>query len=150
VRSRSASGLQAKRLGDYFQRYFETRCKYQKIDCIRIPDGCRQLSAFKTMRVRTPFDYIIAFDKKVIFVDLKSIADKRFSFSKIERHQLVELTKLGRHAQAGYIVYFRECNEIVFYSYEILGRLQPQKSLDLEDGIRLGNVLNADIRSLFK
>lgn len=148
--NKKLSGLIAKRSGDQFQRYFESRCRILKIDCVRIPDGCRQLSAFKTMRVKTPFDYIIAKNGLIAFLDLKSTRDKTLAYSKIERHQLAELARLGRHSRAGYLVFYREFNELVYYGYETLGALKPNESLSLDDGLRIGNVLIGDIGEIFK
>lgn len=147
--SKSRSGLIAKKRGDSFQNFFEIRCAQQGVTCIRIPDGCRQISAHKTQRVRTPFDYVIGHGNKIIFLDLKSTANKTFTKSMCVDHQIYSLTKLSMHQDAGYLVYYSESALLVYYKVSQLRELEKRESLAMTDGLVLGKIFEAKLGDMF-
>jgi len=144
-------GWIAKRRGDQFQSFFESRCRMQGITCIRVPDGCKQIGPrpIDIIRVRTPFDYILGFENKICFVDLKSFDSDRITRSQVVDHQVMSLNDLNRHARAGYVCFFRETKRFVFFSVEKLSLLSRGDSLKVEDGLDLGDLLKHDFRALF-
>lgn len=100
--------------------------------------------------MRSPFDYILAYKNSVIFCDLKSTEAETFTYSKIDRLQLLDLTDMAVHDQfAGYIVEFKRAAQIVFFSTEKLNELQPQRSLAYTDGVAIGTT-GADFQFSFK
>lgn len=146
---RSMAGLRSKRTGEQFEAFFERVCVAQKIDCIRIPDGCRQIGAHKFQRVKTPFDYILAHNKKVCFVDLKVLTANKFPFSLIVPHQLRALEALGRHSNSGYLIYFKTERVFVFVHYSVLINLRPGSSINKDSGVIVGDILKQDFRKIF-
>lgn len=147
--TRRVGGLLAKRRGEQFEGFFESRTKAQSIVCIRIPDGCKQIAASRIIRVKTPFDYILAFNGKVCFCDLKSMDSDRLVHSKIEDHQLKALKELKPHALGGYICFFRDTKRFVFFSTEKLEQLRERSSLGEDDGLLLGDLLIHDFTRVF-
>lgn len=143
------SGLKAKRSGEQFERFFEIRCRQLGISCIRIPDGCRQLSATRTMRVKTPFDYIIGFEKSVIFIDLKSTINNRFTYSQIDQNQLRALSSLAQHQRGGYLIYYRSSKKLVYYEVGELLLVERGDGVGDSHGLVLGNIYEANLRELF-
>ncbi len=143
------AGLKSKRSGEQFERFFEIRCRQLGISCVRIPDGCRQLSATRTMRVKTPFDYIVGLGKSVIFVDLKSTTSNRFTYSQIDQSQLRALSLLSQHQGAGYLIYYRSSQELVYYKAGELSVVERGSGLEDSQGVRLGKIFEANLRGLF-
>jgi len=143
------AGLKSKRSGEQFERFFEIRCRQLGISCVRIPDGCRQIGPKQTMRVKTPFDYIVGFGKSVIFVDLKSTTSNRFTYSQIDQFQLKALSLLSQHQGAGYLIYYRTSQELVYYKAGELLVVERGSGLEDSQGIRLGKIFEANLRGLF-
>jgi len=99
--------------------------------------------------VKTPFDYILGYGNKVLFCDLKSIDGKRITYSQLTDHQIESLDKLSHHAMAGYIVFFRELQKLVYFAVGTLNRIKRGESLGIEDGVVVGDLLRHDFRILF-
>lgn len=148
--ARRQAGFVAQKRGKQFESFFESRCRIQNITCVRIPDGCRQLSATRTQRVRTPFDYIIGFKDQVAFVDLKSFDSDRIVYSQINPHQLQSLSELSKHAMAGYIAFFRQTKQIVFFDVASLKSCKPGGHISLVNGVLIGDLLRHDFGVVFR
>jgi len=150
--SRSRIGWKAQKLGSQFEMFLEHACKFSRVDCVRIPDGCRKVragSGIRLLAVKTPFDYILAFKGRVAFLDTKSCGSDRFPYSRVEAHQLEALRKLGRHAIAGYLVYFSESKIICFFSWSRLLDLKPRQSLGISDADLAQGAHTVNIAELF-
>lgn len=138
----------ARARGAQSENFFQAVCKAQGISCVRIPDGCKMIKG-TAIRVRTPFDYIVGHQDKVAFIDVKTIMEERFSYSKITQHQVQSLSVLGRHARSGYVVFFRTSGEFVFFTWVQLASLQRGESLKPADGVSLGNKVKQDFARIF-
>jgi penicillin-binding protein-related factor A (putative recombinase) len=103
------------------------------------------------MRVKTPFDFIIMKSKKeTLFADAKTTEGNTFSHSKITPHQLAELLKIEAiGGTAGYIVFFRQSSEVVWFSAGTLKRLLPGASLKALEGETLGSFHSFGFNRLF-
>lgn len=150
IGKRRLAGFLAKKRGEQFERFFESRARMQKIVCIRIPDGCKQLGPTKIMRVRTPFDYILGYEGRVCFCDLKSFDSDRITKSQLVDHQVECLKKLEPHALAGYFCFFRKTEKFVFFNVSKLEGLEAFGSLKEADGVLLGNLLQNDFTKVFE
>lgn len=133
------AGKKAQMNGAWFEAALHKEAANYGWVTVRIPDGCKQLRANKLIRVATPFDYVFAKKGKVLFVDSKTTSDKNFSKSKVKPHQvdaLLDLEKQGFFA--GYIVFFQETTNCVFYPASLLKTLLRRDSLSQTEGQVLG------------
>lgn len=145
---RSFAGLKAKRNGDNFEALFEARCRMYDVHYEKVPNGCKQVAPNRVIRVRTPFDYILAFEGKSAVVDLKSCEARSFGFSKIVPHQLQALKNLSIGMIAGYVV---KNPEGVFYvPFQILQNCKSGTSIELGLCEKLGEEFKFNPSLIFK
>lgn len=129
---------------------FENICALQQVSCIRVPDGCKSIGKFRLIRVKSPFDYVIGYADKIACIDLKSFGKgNTLTYSQIHQEQAIALNKIGLHGIAGYIVYHRDPDKIVFHNAHTLINLNPGGGLPWEIGLILGSSLDFDVRKLF-
>lgn len=145
--NRRIGGKRAKYAGANFESSFENLCGIQQVGCVRIPDSCRQIGPHKLMRVRSPFDYVIAYKGKTAVLDLKSVGEGNFTHSKITLHQLSALNELSVGAISGYVVGFTLA--VYFVPVVELMCCLPGRSIDLTKCVLLGNRLSFDVRRVF-
>lgn len=144
---RAGAGFRAKKNGASFEELIEARSRIQGITYVQIPDGCKQISAFKTIRVPTPFDVILGFGKNILFCDLKSTEGNSFTYSMIKPHQLRALSELSKHGQrSGFLVFFRSCNRVVFFNSRLLSSVKPGTGLSPNDGLFVGKIDALDLQ----
>lgn len=147
------AGKIAKLAGEYFETSLEYVCSRDQIILVRIPDGCKVRKhgrSLKLVRVKTPFDFIIAKKNKAIFFDAKSINSKTFPYSCIDSNQLYHLSKLNSEGlKAGYLIRFREIDQIVFFDVQTLAQLKPRESLNVNMGTSLGSFHEFSLNTLF-
>lgn len=138
---RVIAGRKAKIVGEKFENYLKSESYRQGWEIIRIPDGCKQVSASKTIRIRTPFDFIFHKTGKIIFADAKTTKKSTFNHSQITIHQVQELYKLECNGYtAGYIINFSEKNLTEFYrASKLLDIYKSFGSIKPEMGIPIGN-----------
>jgi hypothetical protein len=101
---------------------------------------------------KSKFDRVfVAPGAKSIFCDAKTTGSKSFSCGKIELHQLKALMDVGRNAPAGYLVWFRSGDQVVWFNWQLLyrGVTGPDKSLKPEQGILLGGLLSFRFQPIF-
>lgn len=138
------AGAKAKSMGDLFERMMKLSCAAERIHCERIPDGCK---VFKTRsgvvlpkKVNTPFDFVIAKNGKSANIDTKTIESGNFSYSMIKMHQVVSLLNFyDNKIPSGYLVWFRDVNQMIFFDAKKLYHLKRRESLKPSDGINLGS-----------
>lgn len=144
---RRIAGLKAKRSGQRFENFFEVRCRQLDISCIRIPDGCRVIGQGKIVRTKTPFDYIIGFEDKIVFLDLKSTSATNFTYSQIDQDQIRNLNILSKHQKAGYLVYHSSIETLVYYDInDLMTAVHGER---VHHKIEFGNIFSADLKCLF-
>lgn len=145
------AGQKAKQNGKRWEGYFENHCRINRINILRIPDGCRTVGRNKILRVKTPFDYIISKNKQTYLIDTKTTAGKSFSHAQITDHQVNSMFthSFNGSVKSGYIIYFRERNLISFFDAKLLLQLKPGSSLEPNHGIILGNIEKMSFSSLF-
>lgn len=127
---------------------FESRLKFQALAesmaFVKIPTGAKPIGSAggrpTLIPVKTPFDFVFAKNGRAAFIDAKSISDKRFGHAQITPHQLIKLAEFEtQRFSAGYVVNFREEDQVVFFPAKMLMTLKKGTSLSPNDGIVLGN-----------
>jgi len=149
---RSISAKSAQSHGAEFETMLSRSAEAEGFISIRIADGCRQLGRNKLMRVKTPFDFVLFKSPiETIFVDSKTTNNKTFAYSSITPHQIEILKRLTlKGATAGYIVYFRPFNKVIWFSASLLYELNSGESLKPEQGILLGSGFNVTFGNIFR
>lgn len=147
MHTRRIAGKRAKIAGDMFEKQFERICEIQGVQCIRIPNGCRTLGPNKLVRCRTPFDFVLCYNQRAAFVDLKSIEDGNLTHSKITPHQVESLKRLSPGGVSGYIVNLS--GEVYFVDVSILLETKRGQSVDMSYAKHLGHRSVFDIRRVF-
>lgn len=143
-------GWKAKKEGKNWENVFENFCALQQVSCVRIPDGCRSLGKFRLVRVKSPFDYVLGYADKIACVDLKSFGKgNTITYSQMHPEQLLKLNTIGLHGIAGYVIYHREPDKVVFHDAHALIGVLPGGGLPWEIGLLLGSFFDFDIRKIF-
>jgi penicillin-binding protein-related factor A (putative recombinase) len=151
-------GLKAKEIGDLFEKILMASCLQHRISCVRIPNGTR---LFKTKSgvvlpklTKSPFDFIVAKRGLSACIDTKTIDSGNFSYSMIKLHQVISLINLHDELiPSGYLVWFRDIDQMVFFDAKKLYHLKRRESLKPEDGLMLGTKGNFSVEpilSIFK
>lgn len=137
---RRIAGIRSKIMGMAWENLFESNAWRFGAAVIKIPDGCRQVSKGKLIRVKSPFDFVIIKSGKSVFLDTKTTLGTRWTYSDCDRHQMYWLEHCAKAgSRAGYMVEFRALRRIVFFSIERLSRLQPRESLSPDDGLQISS-----------
>lgn len=122
------------KIGKAFEFLIETILELKGFTVLRIPDGCRQVSPYKIIRTKTPFDFLAHKSGECIYFDAKTTQGKTFPYSLVNHDQVKHLLRLQESGfRAGYIIEYREAAEIVFASAKTLLNLVPGKSLKPSD-----------------
>ena len=152
--SRVRGGIDANAWGKAFENMVVRSGIKHGITVIRIPDGCetrRGARGPRVVRVRSPFDFVLLKRTQAVVFDAKTTAETTFKYSNLTEHQLGSLKRCSEQAKnAGYLVFFRNFDEVVFYNIDILSALRPGKSVKPGDGMILGRSSSIGLDSLFK
>lgn len=123
-RTKRRGGIAAKAFGELFERLFLVSCRSHGVAITRIPDGCKQVSAHRLVRVQSPFDWVITSKSRTALIDTKTSQSKVFAHSQIVEHQVREMRQ---HEVAGtfggYVIWLRQTNEVLFVRASILESL---------------------------
>lgn len=109
--------------------------------CVKIPNGGRVVgtgTAKKFVQIKSPFDYLLAKDGHACALDCKTLDEVRFPYSAIKQHQLKALKTLSPQIPAGYLVWFRPEDAVVWFPVSTLSQVKPRTSLTIEDGFHIG------------
>lgn len=140
---RKMAGYMAKRIGSGWENRLVSQCSFYDLDVVRIPDGCKQVAAKRLIRVRTPFDFIVADHYQAAFLDTKTVSKPSFGYTEIDQHQLSNLLKLWNKGHAaGYLIYFRPIDQVIFFNASLLAGIRRGSGLFLPSGLNLGNIDN--------
>jgi len=138
---RRMRGKLAKRTGENWENRLVSQCSLYDLEVIRIPDGCKQVGARQLIRVRTPFDFIVSDHYQAAFLDTKTVQKSSFGYKEIDQNQLGNLLKLWRHGHAaGYLIYFRPIDQVIFFHAGLLNDVRPGNGLFLPSGLLLGGI----------
>lgn len=130
--------ISPKRIGNSFESVFKNQALRQGWSVVRIPDGCLRINKNKIIPIKSPFDFVIGKDGVSVFLDCKTVEGDSFSFSKINPNQLKHLLFLHESKlQAGYLIYFRKSNRVLFSRAIDLVMVSKNESIK-DSGIPLG------------
>lgn len=136
-------GTKQKAFGDLFENLFFSVCnRTPGMAVTRFPDGCKVVGRNQIVRIKTPCDWIITYGGMTALIDTKTSMNGSFPFSKISIHQVTELCKHSQSgAKAGYVVWFRDSDEIVFLSsFLLVQALNKRGSFKTENNNGIGSV----------
>lgn len=157
----TAGGRRAHDEGQGFENNFQSGCLAQNLSPTRVPNGCKQVSAFKIIRVKSPFDWLVTGDlpHEVLACDTKTIASIKTltpSFIPEKRVHQVNALRLihspGLNKKAGFILWVREGDQVYFIDALKLTELYyAKKKIDLaQECVKLGGVGNFDLRLIWR
>lgn len=151
-RNRKQSGKLAKIVGDQFENLLQISAIKHRIEFIKIPSGHKTIKVKGKLihqRVRTPFDFIFVKNGKSVYFDAKTIESGNFCYSDLKSHQVNSLYNLEmQNVVAGYVIYYRDINQVIFYKASILRALKQRDSLKLDQGLYLGKEQEIDLNLL--
>lgn len=137
--------ISSKKIGTSFEDTAEKLLLMSGFSVIRIPDGCRTFGyGIKTrmIRIKSPFDFLAAKDGKAIFFDCKTYQNNSIAYSQINENQIEKLLSLERQGHlAGYLIYFREHDDIRFFKASQLNEVKKRQGLLPEQGQHMGSLL---------
>ena len=146
-----ARGRQSQRRGAVAENILHTEAIRTGWTVVKIPLGCRQVSAVKLLRVATAFDFVLIKGPRVLFIDSKTTKSKTFSFSAITDHQVRILRDIELHGHAsGYVVNFTAHKKTVFFCGSQLWALRAGASLKPDDGIHIGDDRIINLSRIFE
>jgi penicillin-binding protein-related factor A (putative recombinase) len=118
-------GLKSQAFGSLFEDLFSLRCRsIPGMATTRFPDGCRVVGKNTMIRVKTPCDWVLTFGGVTALIDTKTVAGDAFPFSMIQKHQVIEmLNHQVNGARAGYVIWFRKSDDVLFCSASLLAAL---------------------------
>ena len=121
----------------------------QGIGYQQVKNTAWQGGGFKS--VRAPYDALLAFQGRTAAIDAKSFDKHTMHFSDLTEHQVIALEYLWQFGvPAGYVVWFRTINQVVFFGALMLKDMKAKDSLISEDGIILGDIDSMDLRLIFR
>lgn len=141
-------GLEAKRRGDEFEDILYAQAIEQGFAIVKIPPGCKQIGRNRLIRVKSPFDYLIAKSAQMVAFDCKSTALNKFPSSLVKWHQVENLEWLEKKdIEAGYLIWFRKLDQIHFFSAKYMHD-NPRKIAPEFSTRFLGNRQNFDLNKM--
>lgn len=151
--TRQAAGRLAKRRGQQFESLLCNTARATGWSVIDIPDGCIPLAHGRSIRVKSPFDFVFIKGPRVLFCDAKTLAKPTFPRSQINHDQLVELEKPAQHGhKSGYIINLRQGIEIITYFVDTakLFSVRHGSSLKPADMVFLGAATEINLERIFE
>lgn len=132
-------------IGESFEKYVAKCLELKGFDVERIPDGCKQVSQFKIIRVKAPFDFLATKTGIALYFDAKTTQGETFPFSAIDQNQVEKLLKIHNNGfVAGYIINFRQNNTYCFIDAKMLSEVVERGSIKSRACIDLGKEIDID------
>ena len=102
------------------------------------------------MSAKAPCDFLLVYQGVAAAIDTKTYDCANMKHSLLEAHQVQSLKNFHNHGLvAGYVVWFRKANKVVFFGADQLASLAEDAALKPEDGQLLGTLEDMNLRSLF-
>lgn len=146
---RRFAGKKAYNNGQLFENMIRIAGAREGIHIINMPLGMKRFGR-KMHQIKTPFDMTLLMQGKAVFVDCKNFEGSRITYSMITPHQVSSLRQIEAAGHmAGYLVFLRECDRVVFYRSSVLTTLTHGEGFGPEDGFVLGTELDFRLTHLF-
>jgi len=140
-------GAQAQSVGKAWETHFKMQCNSQGVAFVQIPTGAKRTPQGWKLK-KSPFDFIIAKDGEAACLDTKTVGSGNFPRSAINTNQMEKLLAISEGLAAGYLVWFRDTDNIVFFEAMQLVRLKKRESLKQTAGLLVGNINNYKIKNV--
>lgn len=146
------SKMNSKKIGNHWELLFERMSNRQGLGCLRIYDGCKRIPwqrGVKIIPIKQACDWVIVHEGKAALIDTKTLGKgQTFPQSLINFDQISGMKKLQEHgAIAGYVVWYRASNKVVFLRLRDLFSCPKQSSVQNE--VLLGTIEESDFRRIF-
>jgi penicillin-binding protein-related factor A (putative recombinase) len=154
---KSIGGKIAKVSGERFERLISSVAAHERMACIQIPAGSRTVRSPRgqlvNIGIRSPFDFIVAWQGACAFFDTKSTESLTFAASLIKNHQLYALQKLeDQGMMAGYLILFdrQSAGFVRWVPAHVLASKKRGESVSIKDGWGLGTQFSLSLKPIFK
>jgi len=130
-------------VGKEWEMHLDMIARTQQIVPLNIDPPGKFIPGIGFRKPKSKFDRIfVAPGGKSIFCDAKTTGERSFSCQKINLDQLKALMDVGRNAPAGYLVWFRVGDEVIWFNWQLLYQalVGPVRSLKREQGVHLGSI----------
>lgn len=136
--------------GTYFEKVFFKQAKEQGLFPIQNHITARYIYNGRLQPIKSELDFKLIKNGITGFFDCKSFENDHFTYSKICPKQL-ERSNLynALNVPSGFIVFFRELNQVFFYKGSVIKDLGPGSRLERKNGICLGNISKMNLQLLF-
>ena len=137
--------------GRQFEAIFEKVARLRGFLPRKMHLTARYIHAGRPLITKSELDYqLIHPTLGVAFIDCKTFQGDRFTFSDLELHQVKTALLLNEWDQkAGFVVWFRAPNKLVFYSGVEIMRAGPGSSFGVLDGAQLGDLTNFRLEKVY-
>lgn len=142
-------GMVPQQLGKGFEHTFSLMARTCGLKVIRVPEAGRWIGRGSFKPISGLCDFILIKNGLAAFIDTKTTAGDSFSASSVNPDQLEHLVGVGDMCPAGYVVFFRKTDQVVFYSWSDLMILTPDSSLKPQHGKLLGSIMKFDPTEIF-
>lgn len=137
--------------GKGFEKIFEVQCRYKSLNPKKNHPTARFKKGGGFLLEKGDLDFkVIQRPGRVGYVDCKSFGGTSFTYSELDKRQVeraVEYSEWG--VPAGFVVWHRGNNEVVFYSAHKIAFKGPRSNFSTQDGVSLGTLQNFDPRLIF-
>ncbi len=150
--SNEGTDIKSALVGGEWESHLDTAARLQNIVPVNLDPPGKFIRGVGFRKPKSKYDRVfVSAGAKAIFCDAKTTHSKSFSCSKINLDQLKALMDVGRNAPAGYIVWFRTGDQVIWFNWQLLYRTVtgPVKHLKPEQGIHLGGLLTFRFQPVF-
>ena len=139
-----------KTIGKQWEEIFIKQAQSNGLLVLRNYLTCRFLYKGRVQVVKGELDFkLINRDGRVGFFDAKSFAGDSFVYSNLEENQINRAALYNEFlVPAGFVVFFRKLNRIVYYSGSIIARKGARSNFQASEGISLGTYVKFDLKRL--
>lgn len=138
--------------GAGWEDIFSIQAQNQGFFVRKVGLSARFIGAKKVIATRSFLDFQVArpTDGRVAFIDTKTFAGDRFTYSDIDPEQLRKA--IGYNAfkiPAGFLCLFRKTGDVGFFSGIRIAEIGPGNGFDISAGIHLGDIWKFDVSRIF-
>jgi hypothetical protein len=141
-----------KAAGTTFEKVFERACQLSGLWAEPNHIKARRGWKGRLQELKSNLDFtVIDRSGRVAFIDAKTFQGDFFTYSDIPEHQRQLAARYNAHqVSAGFVVWFRRQNAVIFVSGALLEALGPGSRLTPGHGVNLGSWGNFDIGKVFR
>lgn len=132
-----------------FEALFEKMCRFEGLLVRKIPLSCRPIGNNQFLPVKSELDWQVGHSGITAFIDTKSQKGATMVRSAFNDDQVdVAVGFNSWDIPAGFIVFFREINRVVFFTGAQIHAIQSG-SVSADEGLELGTGFDFSVRKIF-